>query len=93
MGRLYTRVTYIRQKLLGIPLRTIIEADPQAVIASRFFADLIHHPVPTSADICDAAFMLSLGFRTVMLGDALCLHRDTVLEALNLLQAIAGEIP
>jgi pyruvate kinase len=47
--------------------------------------------VPSSADIGDVAFLLSLGYRTFMLGDAVCLQRDTVLEALNLLQAIAGE--
>ena len=69
----------------------MIAADPQAVVASRIFDSLAFHPVPTSADIGDVAFLLSLGYRTFMLGDAICLRRDSVLEALNLLEAMAGE--
>jgi len=74
-------------------LRTIVEADPNAVVASRIFESLGHTPVPDSADIGDVAFLLSLGYRTFMLGDAVCLRRDAVLEALNLLEAVAGEFP
>ncbi len=72
-------------------LREVIAADPQAVVASRVLDSLAHHPVPASADIGDVAFLLSLGYRTFLLGDALCLRRDTLLEALNLLEAIAGQ--
>lgn len=72
-------------------LRDILAADPEAVVASRLFDSLAYHPVPASADIGDVAFLLSLGYRSVLLGDAVCLQRDTVLEALNLLEAIAGE--
>jgi pyruvate kinase len=72
-------------------LREIIAADPQAVVASRLFDSLAYQPVPVSADIGDAAFLLSLGYRTFMLGDAVCLRRDSVLEALNLLQSIAAD--
>jgi pyruvate kinase len=35
--------------------------------------------------------LLSLGYRTFLLGDAVCLREDTLLEALNLLEAVAGE--
>ena len=41
--------------------------------------------MPESADIGDVAFLLALGYRTFLLGDAVCLRRDSVLEALNLL--------
>jgi pyruvate kinase len=74
-------------------LRHIIRADPAAVAASRVFDSLAHHPVPTSADIGDVAFLLSLGYRSFLMGDAVCLRRDSVLEALNLLEAVAGEFP
>ncbi len=67
----------------------VIKADPNAIIASRILNSLARHPVPGSADISDVAFLLSLGYRTFMLGDAICLQRDSVLEALNLLEAIA----
>ncbi len=61
------------------------------VVASRIFDSLAHDPVPASADIGDVAFLLSLGYRTFMLGDAVCLRRDSVLEALNLLEAVAEQ--
>ena len=72
-------------------LRQIITADPHADVASRLFDTLAHHPDPASADIGDAAFLLSLGYRTFLFGDVVCLQRDTIIEALNLLEAVAGE--
>jgi pyruvate kinase len=72
-------------------LKQIIAADPDAVVASRIFDSLAFHPVPASADIGDAAFLLSLGYRTFMFGDAICLQRDTLIEALNLLAALGEE--
>ena len=72
-------------------LRDVIAADPEAVVASRILDSLAHHPVPASADIGDVAYLLSLGYRTFLLGDAVCLGRDTLLEALNLLEAITGQ--
>ncbi len=88
-GDLYVEV--LRPHSIIGALRDIITADPEAVIASRIFDSLAYHPVPASADIGDVAFLLSLGYRTFMLGDAVCLRRDSVLEALNLLEAVVGE--
>lgn len=88
-GDLYVEV--LRPHRIAAALREIIAADPQAVVASRLFDSLAYQPVPVSADIGDAAFLLSLGYRTFMLGDAVCLRRDSVLEALNLLQSIAAD--
>lgn len=88
-GDLYVEVLRAH-RVIGA-LRDIIAADSEAVVASRIFDSLAHHPVPASADIGDAAFLLSLGYRTFMLGDRVCLRRDTVLEALNLLEAVAGQ--
>lgn len=88
-GDLYVEV--LRPHRITTALREVIAVDPQAVVASRIFDSLAYHPVPASADIGDVAFLLSLGYRTFMLGDALCLRRDSVLEALNLLEALAGE--
>ncbi len=73
-------------------LRTIIRADPEAMVASRLFDSLADDPVPSAADIGDAAFLMGLGYRAFLLGDAVCLRRDTVLAALNLLEAVAGEL-
>lgn len=90
-GDLYVEV--LRPHRMVSALRQIITADPQAVIASRIFDSLAHHPVPESADVGDVAFLLALGYRTFLFGDVICLQRDTILEALNLLEAIAEEFP
>ena len=73
-------------------LRQILAVDPEAMAASRIFSSLAFHPVPECAEICDVAFLLSLGYRTFLLGDEVCLRRDSVMAALNLLQAVAGEM-
>lgn len=70
-------------------VKTVIRADNGAIAASRIFDSLAWQPVPVSADIGDAAFLLEIGYRTFMLGDQVCLKRDSVIEALNLLQALA----
>ena len=72
-------------------LKEIIEADPGAIVASRVLDSLAYHPVPSSADISDIALLLSLGYRTFMLGDAVCLGRESLLAALNLLGEIAAD--
>ena len=73
-------------------LREILAADPEAMVASRIFPSLAYHPVPECPEIGDVAFLLSLGYRTFLLGDEVCLRRDSVIAALNLLQAVAGEM-
>lgn len=88
-GDLYVEI--LRPHLMVGALQAVISADPQAAVASRVFDSLVRHPVPASADIGDVAFLLSLGYRTFMLGDAVCFQRETVLEALNLLEAVAGQ--
>ncbi|MCU0503313.1 MAG: pyruvate kinase, partial [Anaerolineae bacterium] len=90
-GDLYVEV--IRPHRIVGALREIIAADPEAVVASRIFDSLDRSPVPSSADIGDVAFLLSLGYRTFMLGDTVCFRRDSVWEALNLLEAVASEFP
>ncbi len=61
-------------------------------MASRLFGGLAEDPVPSAADIGDAAFLMGLGYRTFLLGDAVCFQRETVLAALNLLEAVASEL-
>jgi pyruvate kinase len=72
-------------------LRVVIDGDKNAIVASRLFDSLAWQPVPVSADITDAGYLLEIGYRTFMLGDQICMKRDSVIEALNLLEAIAGE--
>ncbi|MBI3206357.1 MAG: hypothetical protein HYZ29_32775 [Myxococcales bacterium] len=89
-GDLYVEVARPHQVLAA--LGAIISADPQAIVASRLLPSLSRHTVPTSSDVSDVAYLLGLGYRTLMLGDEVCLRRDSVLAALNLIDAIAGEV-
>lgn len=70
-------------------MRAVRAADPQAWVASRLFPSLARGPVPEAQDIGDAAWLMSLGYRTFMLGDEVCLRRDSVMAALNLLGHVA----
>jgi pyruvate kinase len=88
-GDLYVEVERPHQVLSA--LRCIIAADADAMVASRILGSLARHAVPDSSDVSDVAYLLGLGYRTFMLGDEVCLRRDSVLAALNLLGAIAEE--
>lgn len=88
-GDLYVEVVE-PHRIVGA-LRRVIQADPEAFVGSRLFPSLSRFPVPEASDITDAAFLMSLGYRTFVLGDEVCLRRDSVIAALNLLQAVAGE--
>ena len=88
-GDLYVEVGPPHRVLAA--LRDVLQADPDAIAASRLLGSLARHPVPEESDITDVAFLLSLGYRSFMLGDDVCLRRDSVLAALNLLQAIISD--
>lgn len=88
-GDLYVEVKRPHQIISA--LQQVIRADPQAVVASRLFDSLAYQPAPSCADIGDAAFLLTLGYRTFLFGDQVCLRRDSIVEALNLLEAVRRE--
>ena len=88
-GDLYVEV--LRPHKIAGAVRTILQADREAVVASRILDSMAYQPVPISADISDVAFLLEIGYRTFMLGDQVCLRRASVLEALNVLEAIAKD--
>ncbi len=77
-------------RILGA-LRDIVAADPRAIAASRLFPSLAGGAgVPSAQDVTDAGYLLATGYRTFMLGDEVCLRRDSVVGALDLLGAIAA---
>ncbi len=73
-------------------LKDVLAADPDAIVASRVCDSLARGLEPSCQDITDAAYLLSLGYRTLLLGDEVCLRRESVLSALNLLEAIVGAL-
>lgn len=88
-GDLYVEVLHPHKIISAI--RVAINGNKNTILASRLFESLAWQPVPVSADITDAAYLLELGYRTFLLGDQVCMKRDSVIAALNLLEAIAGE--
>lgn len=74
-------------------LRAILATDPEAIVASRLLDGLAWDRPPSAQEVTDVAFLLALGARTLMLGDEVCLRRDSVLSALDLIEAIAREAP
>jgi hypothetical protein len=72
-------------------VKDVLAADPNAIVASRICDSLAWALEPTCQDISDAALLLALGCRTLLLGDEVCLRRDSVISALNLLEAIASQ--
>ncbi len=74
-------------------MQTILQADPHAIAASRILDSLAYAPTPESADLSDLAYLHQTGYRTLMLGDQVCLRRESLLEALNLLQEISPSLP
>ncbi len=88
-GDLYVEV--LRPHKIASAVKTIIKADKDAVVASRILDSMAYQPIPVSADISDVAFLLEIGYRTFMLGDQVCLRRDSVMQALNLLEEISND--
>jgi pyruvate kinase len=88
-GDLFVEV--LRPHRIASALKTVIKADPNAIVASRIFDSLAWSSVPVSADIGDAAYLLEIGYRKFMLGDQVCLKRDSVIGALNLLMELSRD--
>jgi len=74
-------------------LRAVVSTDPAAIAASRLLSSLAWGEGPTAAEVTDVAYLLALGYRALMLGDAVCLRRESVLDALDLVEALAREAP
>jgi pyruvate kinase len=72
-------------------LRELIHADPGAWVASRLFDSLAWGDEPSAQELTDVGYLLALGYRTFMLGDEVCLQRDSVLCALNAFEAVCRD--
>lgn len=87
-GDLYTEVPYPHEIVPA--LRTILaHGGEDSVVASRLLLSLLRHPVPSSPDIMDLAFLMEMGFRRFMIGDDICFKRDLLMRALRILRALS----
>ncbi|MFH1072659.1 MAG: pyruvate kinase [Nanoarchaeota archaeon] len=67
----------------------VLKKDHDAIAASRIFPSLAFSLNPSCADINDLDNLLRTGYKTVMLGDEVCQHADSVMSSLNLFYEIA----
>lgn len=74
-------------------LRQIVAADPEAIVASRLLNSLAWDLEPSAQDLTDVAYLLGLGYRHLMLGDEVCLRRESVISALNLMECLIQDQP
>lgn len=68
-------------------LEGMIDADENAIVASRILDSLQDGP-PTCADIMDIHALLTMGYRSFMIGDEVCFHREKLLLACDMLKAM-----
>ncbi len=66
-------------------MENIISKDSRAIAASRILSSFAESYLPSNQDISDIDSLVRMGYRTLMLGDDVCLKRESVLSALNLL--------
>ncbi len=71
-------------------LEGIVRKDKTAIAASRIFPSLAESLEPSNSDIGDVDNLLRMGYRTLMLGDDICMERSSVISGLNLLK-VMGE--
>lgn len=84
-GDLYVEVDYPHQILQAT--KTIINADPNAIVGSRLLLSVIHNPVPSCADFNELAWLADIGYNNFMLCDELCLKGDLLKRAINVFDA------
>ena len=90
-GDMYNEVGMYRPEKIIKPLARLIKEDPKAIVASRILTSLTDGPRPQCADITDVVCLLGMGYRNFMLGDDICFNRDSLMLALDMLQAIGQE--
>ncbi|MFA5048347.1 MAG: pyruvate kinase [Patescibacteria group bacterium] len=57
-------------------LKTIIDKDRDAILASRILESLIDNEHPSLSDLTDIGLMVMMGYKTFMFGDGLCLSKS-----------------
>ena len=68
-------------------VKTILKADPAAMVGSRLLLSMIHSPVPECNDLSDLAWLADIGYSHFLLCDELCLKGELLRRAINLFDA------
>jgi pyruvate kinase len=86
-GDLYIEMKMPHQIIESV--ETIVGKDKSAIAASRIFGSFAESLEPSCEDIGDVDNLMRMGYKTLMLGDDVCMRRDSVISALNLLNAMS----
>ncbi|MFH1308192.1 MAG: pyruvate kinase [archaeon] len=70
-------------------LEKILNRNKNAVVASRILSSLALNPEPSCEDISDLDNLLRMGYRNLMFGDEICLRKETIIPALNVLAVMS----
>jgi pyruvate kinase len=89
-GDLYLELEQPGQILQAV--RTIIQADPGAVAASRILSSLRRDSRPSCEEVSDIGLLAALGYQTLLLGDELSFQEKTLLRAVAALEAILAHV-
>ncbi len=86
-GDLYMELHWPHKMIDAV--QDILAKDPDAIVASRILDSFALQPEPSCQDVGDLDNLLRMGYRNFMLGDEVCLRRETIVPALNVLQLVA----
>lgn len=86
-GDLYVEVK--RPHKVVEAVEDIVRKDKHAIVASRLFGSLANSYEPSCADIGDVDNLLRMGYQSFMLGDDVCMKKESVMSALNLFEYMA----
>jgi pyruvate kinase len=84
-GDLYVEVDKPHDIIAG--LKTIIEADPEAMVGSRIFLSVVKDEVPECCDFLELAWLYEHGYRKFLLCDEICLKENLILAAVGAFEA------
>lgn len=71
--------------------KKILKKDSGAILGSRILLSVTNDPVPSCSDINEIAWLLEIGYRRFMFCDGLCLQKEPLDRAINVLNAIAND--
>ena len=87
-GDMYMELDDLDQIIDGC--EQIIKADPDAILASRIFESLKDvDKMPKSQDLFDVYCGMLMGYKRFMVGDDVCMRKDSVESAIGLFSVIA----
>jgi len=72
--------------------KDIIKADPDAIVGSRLLLSVTEEAVPSCADLNEMAWLIDQNYYRFMFCDGLCLKKESLDRAINILSAVYNAI-